>query len=475
MWISLIAMLLSTMMMVNVGRAPASPAKLYVDPSRWPLAPDALGHPGDEFYIAVKVEKVEDLWAAGFTIKFAPYVTTLVVSNVQEGDFLKQGGYDTYFTKIIYAFKGEVKIGVTRLTTSGLPKVGASGEGTLATMKFTVIDCGSSDIDIVDEALIDSNGNGIRHNVWNGYYEGVTGNLISIELPYGRNYHVGDTIEIKSKAVNKGDVPICVRTRFELERLDDGRRIRLYSGQTYFGGGLGEPPPTLYLYSNEYNPWIESGWTNPGASLIGPPDGNVASATTYSAITSLYGFEDVDLPYDGAEVLNLDIQGYTRQDDTGNDFDPYFFCPPPPALDFAWGDSMGGTMYWAWTGGRYYAGGPYDMPEYYAQGPWTEEAINGTEILIHAYDLSDTLMEIDSLRLRLQLSSIMPIVPDCYEVGPYGTPEQELDLNPVIFGQPTTEDMIGTYTATATLEYTLAGASWIEGQKVRTFHFEIKP
>jgi hypothetical protein len=414
-----------------------------------------------------------DLWAAGFTIKFAPYVQTLVASDIQEGDFLSQGGYNTYFTKIINSFKGEVKIGVTRLVTMGLPIAGASGDGTLATMKFTVVDGGSSGLDIIDEALIDSNGHGIKHNVWNGYYEGVTGNLIGIELAGGRNYHVGESIEFDSKAVNKGDVPICVRTRFELERLDDGRRVNLYSGQTYFGGGLGEEPPTMYLYCNSYSPWLES-WNNPGASLFGPPDGNVAWSTTASALTSMYMFENCDLPYDGAEVLNVDIQGYTRQDDTYNDFDPYFWCPPPPALDFSWGDSMGGTTYWAWTGGRYYAGGPYDMPEYYAQGPWTENAINNIEILVHHYGHSN-LMEIDSLRLRLQLSSIMPIVPDCYEVGPYGTPEQERDLDPVIFGAPVTEDMIGNYVGTATLEYTVSGQSWIEGEKVRSFHFEIKP
>jgi hypothetical protein len=460
-------MLLSVSMVnTSVGWGPA---KLSLDPPRLPEQSGTLGHPGDVFTMSVNIEKVEDLYAVGFTVKFAPYASVLVASDVAEGDFLSQGGYATAFVSSISIFAGTIKIGITRLGT--VP--GASGSGTLATFKFTVREAGESPIELIDVTLIDSNGNLINYDVWNSFYYGPTANLIRVEMPYGRVIKVGDYVEFKSKAKNHGDVPLYVRTRFDIERLEDGRRIKIYSGQNYAGGGLGEPVPFTYLYVDGYYEWLEWGWTNPGASLIGLPDGNAASSNTYSDITSMYTFEDINLA--GRVILNVDIEGYTRQEDPGDDIDPYIFSYDEEGnsvLAWTWGDSMGWTTDWAWTGGKYYSGTPYDMPEYFDRDRhlWTEQGINSVEVLLHSYCLSGSLMEIDAMRWRLDFSPITPVEPPEYEIQP----DEELELDPMTIAE-VTEDMIGTYVATATLEYTLEGLFWNEGAKVRTFSFVIEP
>lgn len=463
-WLALIALLL-TSLMVSVGSG-VTPVKLSILPGVIPKPP-AFGHLGDSFEMTVQIEGVVDLWSIGVTIKYAPYGRPIVAGGLLEGDFLAQGGYDTNLAYKIDVFKGEFKIAVTRKLTYGLPVEGASGDGVIATFVFTVAEAGSTDIEIIEVDMRDSNFDVISpFNTWGSSYYGCDANLINVNMPDGRNPHVGDAITFNSKAKNQGDLPLTVRTRFDMERLEDGRRIKIYSGQNYAGGGLGEPLPFEYLYVDG---WSELGeWYNEGASMVGEPDGNYMYANSAYAFSGLYTFEDIDLA--GRAVANVDLYGYTSQPEgsTGWDFDPYVF---PWG---AWCDSMGGTADWAWTGGRYYSGGSLDMPEYYLGSIiHQEENINMAEVGIENYCPSGPEQRIDAMRLKLEFSPITPVIIPTYTVGP----GEELELDPMTIGTAT-EDMIGTYVVTATLEYTLTGGgetAWPEGAKTRTFTFEIKP
>ena len=468
-WFFMIAMLLSAMM-VNVSTSSQARTKLYIDPQRIP-EPGQVGHPGDEYYVSVKVDNVEDLYAAGFTVKFAPYGRTLMVSSIAEGDFLSQGSYPTAFYYTINVFEGTIKVAIIRL--GGVP--GASGSGTLMTFKLTVVEAGESPIDLVDDILLSSNyANTIPHKTSGSYYYGATATLVNVVvLP--RRAKGGENIAFWSKVRNNDNVTLYVRVRFDIYRLEDGRSFGFYAGQTYFGGGLGEPLPHTYLYCDGYHPTTEDGWTNPGTSLVGPPDGNVASSATACSVTSMYTFENITLPYLNkySVMNNVDIEGYTRQSDASNDLDPYFWTYDEEGnviVDWAWGDSMGGSTTWAWTGQRYYKG-VYNLPEYYGF-PLNETAVNNTEILLHNYGNDGVLMEIDSLRLKVEFATTVPETPPVYKLLPY----QERELPPALW--ITDLDDTGKYIGTATIEYSEVypdgSYHWISGNQ-KTFTFWIIP
>ncbi len=461
---SVIAMLLSVMM-VNVGTAPVpSATKLYADPNRLPEQAGTLGHVGDEYYVSIKIDAVEDLYAVGFTIKFAPYVRTLVASNVVEGDFLSQGGYNTAMSYKISAFAGTLKVGITRLGTV----TGASGSGTLMTFKLTCIEAGDSPIDIVDDYLVDSNLSPIDHNTWSSSYHGCTANLIRSNMPDGRRPQVGETFTFNTKVVNKGDVPLCVRGRYDIERLEDGRRITLYAGQTYVGGGLGEPRPFTYLYLDEFNEWYYE-WKNPATNALGTPDGEYIEGDANAQWASLYSFEDIDLA--GRTIADITIEGYSQYPNgasEGLDIDLYGFSS---VQGFAWLGSNYGTAAWGWHGVRWTSDSVFTiMPEL---GDETE--LNNMELLIYNYygDAPD-VMRVDSMRLKVEFSGIVPVEAPVFCLGPYPT---ELDLDPVTWVADS--EHVGTYIVSVTVEYSELyddlGFHWKNmGEKVRTFSFEIQ-
>jgi len=456
----LIAVLVSTML-VNIGSG-AKKAKVTVNPSRLPEQAGTFGHPGDAYMMSVTIEDVTDLYAFGFTVKYAPYASVLVASDVAEGDFLSEGGmYTTAFSKKISSFAGTVKVGASRL--GEVP--GASGDGILVTFKMTVREAGESPIELLDVALIDSNGNTMIYDIWNSFYHGPTANLIMASMPYGRRANVGDYIEFTSKGINKGDVGLTVRTRFDLERVEDGRRITIYSGQDYAGGGLGEELPSEYIYLDEFNEWFYE-FNNPATNALGTPDGAYIEGDFDAGWASLYSFEDVALA--GREIAYIEIEGYSQYPNGATDdvdIDLYGFSG---AQGFAWLGSNFGDVTWAWHGVRWTTDKVTDvMPELR-----DEAELNGMELMIYNYlgDAPD-IIRVDSMRLKIFWSPIVPVVPPNYYVDPYPT---EIEFDPFTIAVAT-EDMIGSYIVTATLEYTLEGLVWNEGAKTRSFFFSIAP
>lgn len=120
---------------------------------------------GDRFSINIDVENVDDLYTYGFTLAYPPYMSKLVVAEVAEGPFLRQGG-DTFFVYSINPFSGEIMVGGTLLD---IMASGVSGSGTLATITFQCVAPGECALDLKDTYLIDSLSESIPHAVDDGY------------------------------------------------------------------------------------------------------------------------------------------------------------------------------------------------------------------------------------------------------------------------------------------------------------------
>lgn len=441
-WLSLIAMLLSVMM-VSIGpTTAASVATMSLDPDRLP--DKGLGHPGDQYTLSVNIDNVENLWAVQFTIKFAPYVSVLVASEIYEADFMSEGGaHATYFTYTTDAFEGTFTVVIMRWGPP--PRIGVSGSGTLATFKLTVVEAGECPIDIIESILLDPEGNYIPHTTSGSYYYGATARLIRANLPDGRKITAGQTFPIQAKVKNDGDVPLYVRVRFDISR-EDGRKIVIRPGQTYVGGGLGEPRPFEYLYLDEFNEWYYE-WNNPATNALGEPDGDYIEGDANAQWASLYSFEDIALA--GREIAEITVEGYTQYPNgaTENaDIDVYDVTG-----GFAWWGSLYGTPSWDWHGVRWTSDSVLTTCPYLAD----ETALNDVQILLYNYygDAPD-VERVDSVRLKVEFAGIVPVNAPIYTV----LPGEELELDPVTW--ISAPDHIGSYDLTATIEYTSNNFKW---------------
>jgi len=444
MWLSLIAMLFATMM-ANIVTA-ATPGKLFVDPKA------VSGSPGDEFTIDINVDLINDLYAFGMTVDFAPYVSVLVVSKVAEGPFLKQGG-STYFKYTYSSFKGEVKVGCTLLG----PLSGVSGAGTLFSITFIVVEAGDSQLDLLDTALLDSNLNPLNYSVTNGYYSGATVNLISMVIAPGRSLTSGQTVEFQSSIKNMDpDKTMDAQVRFDILR-EDGWRTTIWAGQAFVTKV--RDPVTLYV--NEYNEWLEWDWTNPGASVIGMPDGDYAESIVNGAMSSAYGFDDLVLN-PGDVIGNIKLEGYCQYPNGATDavdIDMY-------STDFDWFGSLYGGPDFGWVSPRWIGADVSDVrPDLLGKDA---TALNNLEVLLYNYEgNADNPMRVDSLRLIVSFSQVYPAVQPTYTIGP----KEELVLDPATWALADLDE--GTYTVTCTVLYTYVHYSWIAAHKIQTRSFRV--
>jgi hypothetical protein len=479
--------MLLSVLVTNVGMSAAPPpvAEISITPTKIP-DPGLLGHPGELYAMTVSISDVVDLWAIQFTVDFPPFVGVLWAQDFVEGPFVGAGWtYGTAFYVTTDSLAGKSTVIIMRMPGPG-PRTGASGSGVLATFNFKVVESGEGSYGVSDPILLDSSVEPIPCTLGDtGFYSGTTGSLVRVNLPDGRKVKVGQTFPISAKVRNDGDVPLMVQVVLDIRRMEDARAVELWTGQTYFGGYIGAPPPAATLYCDGYSGWLEWDWNHYGDSpwLDAVGDGNLINSTINGAYSSLYTFEDISLPWQGYSVIsNVDFEGYTRQDDVNNDFDPFLFTYDSegnwhnPGI---WCDSMGGSAVWAWTGGRYYKGGPYDMPEYYDSDPngdggiHTEQGVNSAELLVSTFDPDDPplgLMEMDALRMIVEFATIVPVEAPVYEVGP----GEELELGDIVW--VSTEDHLGSYEVTATLLYSSEGFHWNSmGSKQKTLSFWIVP
>jgi hypothetical protein len=448
-----------SVMMVGINPTTAAPATtLSINPDK------ISGHAGDMFDMSVDITDAVNLWAVQFTVKVAPYVSVLTASSIHEGDFMDAGGsHATYFAYTTDSFEGTFTVVIFRMGTP--PRIGASGDGTLATFKLTVVESGESPIELIETILLDPDGNQLAHKTNDAFYQGPTASLIRVNMPDGRKVRAGTNFPIQAKVRNDGDTPLTVRVRLDINRIDDGRAIVIRTGQTYSGGGLGEPLPFEYIYVDEFNEWYYE-FNNPATNLIGEPDGSYIEGDTNAQWASLFSFEDISLG--GKEIADLWVETYSRFPNgftEAVDIDMYGFSS---VSAFAWWGSSWGSTDWGWYGTRWIGGESVlqQMPELA-----DETELNNCELLVYNYhgDAPD-VMQIDSIRLRVDFAAITPVTPPEFVVDP----GCELELDPVIWLSG--DDHIGTYELKATIEYTSEGFKWNSwGSTQKTMHFWIVP
>jgi hypothetical protein len=452
--LSLMAMMLTIMMGVNPTTA-APGTSMAINPSA------ITGLPGDSFDMSVEIASAVDVWAVQFTVKVAPYVSVLTFSNIQEGDFMNDGGaHPTYFTYTTDSFEGTFTVVILRL--GGEPREGASGYGTLATFKLFVVESGESPIDLIEVILLNPEGDPLPVKTHNGFFYGPTARLIRAHLPLGRKVKAGVDFTINAKVKVEAEFEMEVRVRYDITRLEDSRTIRVYAGQTYSGGGLGEPRPFEYLYVDEFNEWYYE-WAGDPTNLFGEPDGSYIQGNNNAEWASLYSFEAISLG--GREIADITLEGYTQYPNGATDavdIDVY-----DVSGGFAWWGSLYGSPSWGWSGVR------WTSDTVLQTSPWLadETTLNDVQVLVYNYhgDAPD-VPRLDSMRLKVEFAAITPV-----EI-PQETVPPGIDWEMASVTWLSAEDHIGTYEWTATIEYQTEGFKWNSwGSAQKTGFFWIVP
>lgn len=453
MWIPLVLVL--GIAMLGTVNAPVTNTMIRVQPDK------IEGHPGDVFLVTITIEDVTDLYAFGFSLKFADFGKILIVSNTMDGGFLQP---NPFITKKIDLFHGIIQVGGTLIGA----QPGVSGAGMLYMIEFTVVEAGESELTLFDTVLLDSNLNPMPHQTRDGYYSGPTANLVRKTVDPGRDMYVGQTMGITSSVKNNGDVPLYVRVRFDMLR-DDGRLFRMYAGQN---AGPGYPiAETVYLYVNEFVP-IFNDWAKIGTDpyLDVPSDGSYIVGYDYGELDGYYGFEDLTLP-PGVQILDVQLEGQTDGPyDENMDFDMY-----------SWGTSSGpfawlGSLYAAgiglwWVTPRWIGASVGDvLPEVLGEDP-TE--LNNLGIVFYYWTADGAAHApaiVNSARLAVTIGApIDPMVPPVYVVEP----NKILELPPFTWelGVPA----LGKYYVTVTCEFSYYESLWNDAKKVSTFTWWVNP
>lgn len=447
MWLSLIVLLFGAMMMdVASGQCDC---RIYVD-----YMGGSEVHNEDmslsEFTVDINVENVCDLYGFGFTLDYAPYVSILAGVSAVEGPFLKQGGM-TVFTKKIKHFEGEVLVGCSLLFNVS----GVSGSGTLATIKFSIVEAGNSPLDLIDVQLVDSPIDGsiddIPCDIVAGSYLGPTAD---VKYAYTKGWWflpiamAGDTATVHSKVCNYGAVPLDVKVKYDYVRRD-GRVTTFWAGQTY----RTTAPESVYLYCNEFTAdYVE--WSTNGVPpyLDAPDDGNYIDGTFDAAFMAWFGFEDISL--DGRLIDTVTLEGYTDGPYTGDvDFDAY-------DGNFAWHGSLYATGAPAWVTPRWLD--PGECVSTINPDTRTEAGLNGFQVLLYYYDptnVGGSFDIVDCLRLRVDFASVDPVDPPVFTIAPGDC--VCLNASSWILA----EEDVGFYRGTATCYYTYNEFTWIAGKR----------
>jgi hypothetical protein len=461
-WIALITVLFSSLL-TTAGYVAAAPRPMiFLTPDRLPEHPSAEGVPGDVYDLAINIDNAVNAWAVQVKVKFRPYVSVLTASNFWEGDFMSEGGsWPTVFFASPNIFEGSVTFVIFRLPQGYPPqRPGVSGSGILATFELEVLEAGEGPIDVIETILLDPDGYEMSHETSGSYYHGPFARLLRVNMPDGRKVKAGDEFSISTKVKNEGAIPLNVTVACWIERSDDGRTNVLRPGQTYIGGGLGEPRPFEYLYVDEFSEWYYE-WNNPPENLFGEPDGNYIEGDANAEWASLYSFEDITLG--PREIADIFLEGYTRYPNGATeavDIDVYDVTG-----GFAWWGSLYGSPSWGWSGVRWTS----DSVLTSSPGMADETYLNGVLVLCYNYhgDAPD-VVQLDSMRLKVEFSGIVPVAYLTWELAP----GEERELPDIIW--QSTEDHIGSYSLVANIEYSSEFIKWNSwGSVEKDLHFWI--
>jgi hypothetical protein len=152
---------------------PPPPAEVYVDPEE--LIDEAL-IPCHNFTVDVNVVNATDVYAFEFKVGYDPAIIEAL--EVLEGSFLSDLGATSILGTEINNTAGYLWLSVT--LTSPPP---ASGNGTLATITFHVLDYGASLLTLYDTSLTDSASQPLTHTTKNGFFSNVIFAKLFVEPP----------------------------------------------------------------------------------------------------------------------------------------------------------------------------------------------------------------------------------------------------------------------------------------------------
>lgn len=496
-WISIMAMLLSALTMVPSGKSQDGTV-LSISPTMLP-ADGSIGHVGDSYALSVNIAYAMDLWAVQFRIAFAPYTSVLGISNINEGAFLSEGYWPTFFTFTIDAFHGYADVAIVRLPNPDFPgeKYGANGDGELATFNLNVVEAGESPITLENVILLDTTGTQMPATTTGSFFHGVIATLLRVtglgateDIYHVKRIHVGQTVHWSTLVTNYYDVPLYVRARYDVIREEDGRYIKLYTGQTYLDGAFGEDPAeSLYLYVNgytgSYHTW---GWNYSGVApyLNAVGDGNyvwcdgssmgmIPENGNWYPTTGRYDFQDYTIP-EGRIINSVVLEAYTRYSapDEDMDLDTYMrdAAEAPPST---WIGSLWGNALYGWVTPRWVDNAPLTD---FIPSLATQTGINAARVRFVMYWTADDLPHqtawIDAMRLQVNTYPA--------RFGVQGdvsykrvNPGSEVDLPHASFYKAL-ESHVGTYHVTVTIEYTINFLRWNDmGTEQRAFTFTVRP
>jgi len=136
---------IATVIIAAAGVGKASPATIALDPSE---VKDI--DPGGTFNVDVTIGDVSNLFAWHFVLYFDPDV--LQVDNVTEGPFLAAAGNTADFDPTIDNTAGYIIAG--GVLEPPLPEFGASGDGVLVTIVFSVTGRGTVTLEFDDDEML---------------------------------------------------------------------------------------------------------------------------------------------------------------------------------------------------------------------------------------------------------------------------------------------------------------------------------
>jgi len=461
-WLTLIALLMGVAV-PNLGVAQSS-TTISVDPS---LVTGLL--PGDSFDVDIYITDADAVHAWEVKLAYAPYMDVMVVTDIIEGDFLEEGGMTT-FAKYVDHFYGFAMFGAT----GDADHYGVWGEGILATVVFSILEAGECDLNLYDTILLNRNKEELPHSVVDGYYLGPTADLRKLlGTARGRKapWTAPASIDMKAQVENTGYTDIYARLKFSSVH-ESGKTITLYSGQHLWTSKPREPE---YLYVNEYNEWLEWDWDFYGTSpyLDATDDGSYIESSTYDALSSLYGFEDLTLNV-GDVIGRVVLEGYTQYPggaDDNMDMDMLGGI----GAGFPWLGSLWGTADYGWHEPRWIGDCLSDIFPALLGTDTTN--INNFEA-IATYWTADKLshgpMRLDALRLKVEFTGIEGL--PTWEHIPVGAPPT--DLPPAVWDLYDFD--AGDWDTTVTCEYRYNYPDprflqvWQTAKTIETFSWSVK-
>ncbi|MGD0495784.1 MAG: cohesin domain-containing protein [Candidatus Bathyarchaeia archaeon] len=172
-------------------------AKLAVDPS---LIIDPTLVPPATFMINVTLAEVRDLYGYQFNLTYDPNV--LICLQVQIQDVLNE----TYYipNQSIDNLKGFIFINVTYYQP-GLP-LNIDSPVLVVAIKFRVKSMGATNLTLTDTGLVDSTGQPITHEVYNGFFQSLIVDIGVVDLfASPTEFYKGQSTNITCTVTNEGN------------------------------------------------------------------------------------------------------------------------------------------------------------------------------------------------------------------------------------------------------------------------------